>query len=46
VITPNRSELKEVVGRWSSDEELAAKARKLRGELGLEALLVTRSEEG
>lgn len=46
VITPNRSELREVVGRWSSDEELAVKARKLRGELGLEALLVTRSEEG
>jgi len=46
VITPNRSELREVVGRWSSEEELATKARKLRGELGLEALLVTRSEEG
>lgn len=46
VITPNRSELREVVGRWSSEDELAAKARKLRGELGLEALLVTRSEEG
>jgi rfaE bifunctional protein kinase chain/domain len=46
VITPNRSELKEVVGRWVSDDELAAKARKLRGDLGLEALLVTRSEEG
>jgi rfaE bifunctional protein kinase chain/domain len=46
VITPNRSELRAVVGRWSSDEELAAKAQKLRGELGLEALLVTRSEEG
>ena len=46
VITPNRSELREVVGRWGSDDELAAKARKLRGDLGLEALLVTRSEEG
>jgi rfaE bifunctional protein kinase chain/domain len=46
VITPNRSELREVVGRWSSEEELAAKAGRLRGELGLEALLVTRSEEG
>ena len=46
VITPNRSELKQVVGSWRSDEELAAKARKLRGDLGLEALLVTRSEEG
>ncbi len=46
VITPNRSELREVVGRWSSDEELAAKAGKLRADLGLDALLVTRSEEG
>jgi D-glycero-beta-D-manno-heptose-7-phosphate kinase len=46
VITPNRSELKEVVGRWPSEEALEAKARKLRGDLGLEALLVTRSEEG
>ena len=46
VITPNRGELREVVGRWSSEAELVAKAQKLRGELGLEALLVTRSEEG
>ena len=46
VITPNRSELREVVGRWSSEAELLAKAQKLRGELGLDALLVTRSEEG
>lgn len=46
VITPNRSELKQVVGSWKTEEELAAKARKLRGDLGLEALLVTRSEEG
>lgn len=46
VITPNRSELQQVVGRWKSEDELIAKARKLRGELGLEALLVTRSEEG
>lgn len=46
VITPNRSELREVVGRWSSDADLAAKTQKLREELGLEALLVTRSEEG
>lgn len=46
VITPNRSELRDVVGRWSSEAEMFAKADKLRGELGLEALLVTRSEEG
>jgi len=46
VITPNRSELREVVGRWSSEEELITKSQKLRADLGLEALLVTRSEEG
>jgi bifunctional ADP-heptose synthase (sugar kinase/adenylyltransferase) len=34
VITPNRSELREVVGRWTSEEESGAKAQKLRGELG------------
>lgn len=46
VITPNRAELKQVVGHWRDEAELTAKARKLRGDLGLEALLVTRSEEG
>ncbi|PKO33757.1 MAG: D-glycero-beta-D-manno-heptose-7-phosphate kinase [Betaproteobacteria bacterium HGW-Betaproteobacteria-7] len=46
VITPNRGELKQVIGGWKTEEELAAKAHRLRGELGLEALLVTRSEEG
>ncbi len=46
VITPNRAELKQVIGSWRSEEELAEKARRLRGELSVEALLVTRSEEG
>jgi len=46
VITPNRAELREVVGKWSSEDELFAKVQKLRGALGLDALLVTRSEEG
>ena len=46
VITPNRSELREVVGRWTSEADLAARVEKLRGELGLDAMLVTRSEEG
>ena len=46
VITPNRSELREVVGRWKDDAELERKADTLRAALGLEALLVTRSEEG
>jgi rfaE bifunctional protein kinase chain/domain len=46
MVTPNRSELREVVGRWKDEDELAAKAQGLRDKLGLEALLVTRSEEG
>jgi rfaE bifunctional protein kinase chain/domain len=46
IITPNRGELREVVGRWKDDGELQQKAEALRNELGLEALLVTRSEEG
>ena len=46
VITPNRAELQQVVGNWGSEEELRSKARGLRDKLGLEALLLTRSEEG
>lgn len=46
LITPNRAELREVVGRWEGEEDLAARVRKLRTELDLEALLLTRSEEG
>lgn len=46
LLTPNRSELRQVVGSWSNEAELEQKAGRLRAELGLEALLVTRSEEG
>jgi len=46
IITPNRAELIEVVGKWKSEEDLASRAQRLRAELGLEALLLTRSEEG
>jgi D-glycero-beta-D-manno-heptose-7-phosphate kinase len=46
MITPNRAEFREVAGRWRSEEELAAKAQNLRRSLAIEALLVTRSEEG
>jgi len=46
LLTPNRAELREVVGRWSSEADLKSRAQRLRDELGLEALLVTRSEEG
>jgi rfaE bifunctional protein kinase chain/domain len=46
ILTPNRSEFREVAGSWKSDAEFNRKAEKLRTELQLEALLVTRSEEG
>lgn len=46
LLTPNRAELREVTGRWSDEAELERKAQQLRVELGLAALLVTRSEEG
>ncbi len=46
VLTPNRSEFREVAGRWTDEADLASRARKLRADLDLEALMVTRSEEG
>ena len=46
LLTPNRTELREVVGRWSSEAELEAKVAQLRDRLDVGALLVTRSEEG
>ena len=46
LLTPNRSEFREVAGRWSDDADFARRAQKLRGELDLDALIVTRSEEG
>lgn len=46
IITPNRAEMSQVIGGWSSEEELRDKAQAIREKLGLQALLVTRSEEG
>ncbi len=46
VITPNRAELQQVVGSWHSEDELRTKAHNLREQLGLQAVLLTRSEDG
>jgi D-glycero-beta-D-manno-heptose-7-phosphate kinase len=46
VITPNRAELQDVVGRWHGEDDLRTRAQNLRRSLDLGALLVTRSEEG
>jgi rfaE bifunctional protein kinase chain/domain len=46
MITPNRTEFRQVAGGWTSEAELTRKAQQLRRKLGAEALLITRSEEG
>jgi D-glycero-beta-D-manno-heptose-7-phosphate kinase len=46
LLTPNRAEFREVAGRWTDDADFARRAQKLRADLALEALIVTRSEEG
>lgn len=46
LLTPNRAELKEAIGPWKDESELEHKAQLFRQQLNLEALLVTRSEQG
>jgi rfaE bifunctional protein kinase chain/domain len=46
LITPNRAELREVAGQWKSEDDLLARVTALRASLDIDALLLTRSEEG
>lgn len=46
LLTPNRSEFEAIVGVTSSEDDLLIKAEQLRHDLNLDALLITRSEEG
>ncbi|MFJ3045415.1 D-glycero-beta-D-manno-heptose-7-phosphate kinase [Herbaspirillum chlorophenolicum] len=46
ILTPNKSELVRIVGQWKNEEDLTMRAQNLRASLNLEALLLTRSEEG
>ncbi len=46
LLTPNRAEFREIAGRWIDQADLERRAQKLRTELELDALIVTRSEEG
>jgi rfaE bifunctional protein kinase chain/domain len=46
LVTPNRKEMRDVVGDWKTGEELGRKAQHLREQLGLQSLLVTLGEEG
>ena len=46
LLTPNKLELKQVIGDWDSEVELTRRAQQLRADLRLQGLLLTRSEEG
>jgi rfaE bifunctional protein kinase chain/domain len=46
IITPNRVELQQVIGPWLNESDLQTKCQNLREQLGLAAVLLTRSEEG
>ena len=46
VITPNRAELEQVIGPWNNESSLKDKVHRLRTLLNLQAVLVTRSNEG
>jgi D-beta-D-heptose 7-phosphate kinase/D-beta-D-heptose 1-phosphate adenosyltransferase len=45
-LTPNQSEFAAVVGHWANEAEFLQKARRLRAELDIDYLLVTRGERG
>ena len=46
LITPNRAEMRAEVGAWKTEADQTIRAQNLRRALQLEALLLTRSEEG
>lgn len=46
IITPNRLEMSQAVGAWVDEADLEKRAQDLRTQLELEALLITRSEQG
>jgi len=46
VITPNRSELAQVIGSWKTEEQLEERAQRLRESNRFDGILLTRSEEG
>ncbi len=46
VLTPNRGELAQITGPWRDEAHLAQLAQAMRAELKVDALLLTRSEDG
>ena len=46
ILTPNRQEMSQAMGAWKDEADLALRAQDLRARLNLDALLITRSEQG
>ena len=46
IITPNEREFADVAGAWTSESDFEERAERLRDELELDALLVTRGQRG
>jgi rfaE bifunctional protein kinase chain/domain len=46
LVTPNLLELRSVVGGWKDEKDLASRAQALREKLRVDALLLTRGEDG
>ena len=46
VITPNRAELQQVIGVWDDESDLQTRVQALRARCEIDAILLTRSEEG
>ena len=46
VVTPNRAELAQVIGHWSSEAQLRERVEALCAQHSIDALLLTRSEDG
>ena len=46
VVTPNRAELAQVIGEWSTEPQLLERAQALRTQCNFGGLILTRSEEG
>lgn len=46
LLTPNKAEFEHIAGKWHNEDDLTHKAQRCREDLQLEALLLTRSEEG
>jgi rfaE bifunctional protein kinase chain/domain len=46
VVKPNLDEMRELVGGWATEAELTEKAYRLRKEIGIKAILLTRAAAG